>query len=130
MARVLQLIRFTLTRGMAGVSRMGNYSLHLGRVHGIDIAINWSWLIIFVLFTWSLAQFFYPSLYPGWSTTTLWVVAAISSVLLFCSVLIHELSHSFVAQAEGIPVSSIILFVFGGVSNIRREPPTARGEFA
>jgi Zn-dependent protease/CBS domain-containing protein len=103
-------------------------SLHLGKIHGIDIAINWSWLIIFVLFTWSLAEFFYPSLYPGWSTGTLWLVAAVSAMLLFASVLVHELSHSFVAQAEGIPVSSIVLFVFGGVSNIRREPPTPRGE--
>jgi Zn-dependent protease/CBS domain-containing protein len=109
---------------------MGTNSLHLGRIHGIDIAINWSWLIIFVLFTWSLAEFFFPALYPDWSTGTLWLVAAISAVLLFGSVLVHELSHSLVAQAEGIPVSSIILFVFGGVSNIRREPPTPGGELA
>jgi Zn-dependent protease/predicted transcriptional regulator len=109
---------------------MGDHSLHLGRIRGIDIAINWSWLIIFVLFTFSLAEFFYPTVYPDWSPGTRWIVAAISTVLLFVSVMIHELSHSFVAQAEGIPVSSITLFIFGGVSNIRREPPTARGELA
>ncbi len=108
---------------------MSDHSLHIGRVHGIDIAINWSWLIIFVLFTWSLAVYFYPTLYPQWSAETSWIVAAISTVLLFVSVLIHELSHSIVAQSEGIPVSSITLFVFGGVSNIQREPRTARDEF-
>ena len=107
---------------------MSNHSLHVGRIHGIDIAINWSWLIIFVLFTWSLAEFFYPTLYPFWSPGTAWIVAAISTVLLFVSVLLHELAHSFVAQSEGIPVSSITLFVFGGVSNIQREPRTPMGE--
>src|SRR5262249_51846288 len=108
---------------------MGDHSLHVGRIRGIDIAINWSWLIIFVLFTFTLAEFFYPAVYPDWSAGTRWLVAAISTILLFVSVMLHELSHSFVAQAQGIPVSSITLFIFGGVSNIRREPSTARGEF-
>lgn len=108
---------------------MLNSSLKLGRIRGIEIAIHWSWLIIFVLFTWSLAVFFFPPLYPGWSAITYWIVGAISTVLLFISVLLHELSHSLVAESQGIPVSSITLFVFGGVSNIQREPTTARNEF-
>lgn len=108
---------------------MLNHSLHLGRIHGIEIAINWSWLIIFVLLTWSLAVFFFPPLFPFWSVATYWIVGAISSILLFASVLLHELAHSLVAESEGIPVHSITLFVFGGVSNIEREPPTARDEF-
>ncbi len=108
---------------------MLNHSLRLGRIHGIEIAVHWSWLIIFVLFTWSLAVFFFPPLYPGWSVATYWIVGAISTVLLFASVLLHELSHSLVAEAQGIPVSSITLFVFGGVSSIQSEPRTARDEF-
>lgn len=105
------------------------HSIHLGRLHGIDIAINWSWLIIFALLTWSLAVFFFPSVFPFWSPITYWWVAAISTILLFVSVLLHELSHSLVAQAQGIEVTSITLFIFGGVSNIRREPRSARDEF-
>ncbi len=108
---------------------MLNHSLHLGRIRGIEIAVNWSWLIIFVLLTWSLALFFFPEFYPRWSIGTLWIVGAISSLLLFVSVLLHELAHSLVAESEGIPVRSITLFVFGGVSDIEREPPTAKDEF-
>lgn len=108
---------------------MFSHSLNLGKVHGIEIAVNWSWLIIFVLLTWSLAVFFFPSLYPFWSVATYWIAGAVSAVLLFVSVLAHELSHSLVAEAEGIPVKSITLFVFGGVSSIEREPPTAKDEF-
>lgn len=108
---------------------MLNHSLRIGRIHGIEIAVHWSWLIIFVLLTWSLAEFFFPPLYPGWDLATYWVVGAISSLLLFVSVLIHELSHSLVAETQGIPVDSITLFVFGGVSNIEQEPATARSEF-
>jgi Zn-dependent protease/CBS domain-containing protein len=108
---------------------MPNHSVRLGRVFGIEIYVNWSWLIIFVLLTWSLAVFFYPPLYPRWTVATYWIVGAISTVLLFVSVLIHELSHSLVAKAHDIPVRSITLFVFGGVSAIEREPVTARDEF-
>ncbi len=108
---------------------MLNHSLRLGRIHGIEIDVNWSWLIIFILLTWSLAVFFFPQLFPSMSTTTDWVVGAISSLLLFVSVLLHELSHSLVAESEGIPVHSITLFVFGGVSDIEQEPHSPKDEF-
>lgn len=108
---------------------MLDHALSLGRIGGIEIRIHWSWLIIFILLTWSLALFFFPVLFPTIPLTTSWIISAISSVLLFVSVLVHEMSHSLVAKAEGIPVSSITLFVFGGVSNIEREPPTAQDEF-
>jgi Zn-dependent protease/predicted transcriptional regulator len=108
---------------------MTDHAFHLGRIHGVDIYIHWSWLIIFVLFTWTIATAFLPLLYPRWSVGTYWIAGAVSSLILFASVLLHELSHSFVAQSEGIPVSAITLFVFGGVSNIQREPRTARDEF-
>jgi Zn-dependent protease/CBS domain-containing protein len=108
---------------------MLNHSLRLGRIAGIEIAVHWSWIIIFILLTWSLALFFFPPLFPFWSVGTYWIVGAISSLLLFASVLAHELGHSLVAKSEGIPVESITLFVFGGVSSIEREPQTARQEF-
>src|SRR5947209_17925880 len=97
-------------------------SLRLGRIAGIDIYINFSWLIILVFLTWSLATGWFPQLYPGWSTTTYWVAGFISTLLLFVSVLLHELAHSIVARARGLPVKNITLFIFGGVWNLEQEP--------
>jgi Zn-dependent protease len=69
-------------------------SLRIAKIAGIDISINVSWLIILVLLTVSLAAGWFPQLYPGWSTATYWVVGFISALLLFVSVLLHELAHS------------------------------------
>jgi Zn-dependent protease/CBS domain-containing protein len=104
-------------------------SLRLGRIAGIDIYINVSWLIILVFLTWSLATGWFPQLYRGWSTTTYWVVGFISALLLFVSVLLHELAHSIVARARGLPVKNITLFIFGGVSNLEQEPASPGVEF-
>src|SRR5712691_3159113 len=104
-------------------------SLHLVKIAGIDIYIHFSWLIIFVFLTWSLATGWFPQLYPGWSTATYWLVSAVAALLLFVSVLLHELAHSFVARARGLPVRNITLFIFGGVSNIEQEPTSPGVEF-
>jgi Zn-dependent protease/predicted transcriptional regulator len=104
-------------------------SFRIGRIAGIDIDINVSWIIILVLLTVSLATGWFPQLYPGWSTATYWLIAFLSSLLLFVSVLLHELAHSLVARRRGLPVKSITLFIFGGVSNIEREPPSPGIEF-
>jgi len=104
-------------------------SLHLGRIAGIDIYIHFSWLIIFVFLTWSLATGWFHQLYPGWSTATYWLVSAVAALLLFVSVLLHELAHSFVARARGLPVKNITLFIFGGVSNLQQEPTSPGVEF-
>jgi Zn-dependent protease/CBS domain-containing protein len=103
-------------------------SIHLGKIAGIEIDINYTWIIIVVLITWSLATQF-MLVYPGWGAATYWIVGFIAAVLLFVSVLLHELGHSLVARAEGIPVKSITLFIFGGVSNIEREPQSPGKEF-
>lgn len=104
-------------------------SIRIFRIAGIDIYINFSWIIILVFLTFSLATGWFPTLYPGWSSATYWVVSFIASILLFVSVLLHELAHSFVARARGLPVKSIVLFIFGGVSNIEREPGSPGVEF-
>lgn len=106
-----------------------NNSVRLGSVFGIEVGIHYSWLIVFALVTWSLAAGFFPVTFPGWALPTYWIVGVISSILLFVAVLIHELSHSLVAKREGMPVSSITLFIFGGVSNIREEPKDPGKEF-
>jgi Zn-dependent protease/CBS domain-containing protein len=106
-----------------------NNGVHIGRIFGINIQVDWSWVFIFLLVTWSLAAGLFPSWHPEWSTALSWVVALSASLLFFASVLIHELAHSLVAKAKGLPVRRIILFLFGGVSNIEREPPSPKAEF-
>ncbi len=100
----------------------------IGRLFGIDIRVDWSWLIIFALVTYSLG-FMLAELQVDWEPELRWGVAATSSLLFFASVLAHELSHSLVSQAFGNPVDSITLFLFGGVAEIREEPETPLGEF-
>lgn len=104
-------------------------SFRIGKIAGIDIFIHVSWIIIFVLLTWSLATGWFAVLYPGWSTITYWVVSLIAALLLFVAVLVHELAHSLVARTRGLPVKNITLFIFGGVSNIEQEPQTPGVEF-
>jgi Zn-dependent protease/CBS domain-containing protein len=91
----------------------------IGRLFGIDIAIHPSWIIIVALMTFSLAESWFPA--EGWSTATTWTVALAAALLLFVSVLVHELAHSLVARAQGIQVRSITLFLLGGVSTIESE---------
>lgn len=103
--------------------------LRLGSVAGIEVGIHYTWLLAFALITWSLAAGFFPNDYPDWSTTTYWLAGAISAVMLFVSVFIHEMSHSLVARKRGMPVNSIVLFIFGGASQIEEEPENAKDEF-
>jgi len=104
-------------------------SLRIGKIFGIDIYIHISWVIIIVLLTWSLAVGWFPVLYHGFSAITYWVLGFIAAVLLFVSVLLHELAHSVVARARGLPVKNITLYIFGGVSNIEKEPGSPGVEF-
>jgi Zn-dependent protease/predicted transcriptional regulator len=102
--------------------------MRLGRLFGIQIAIDYSWLFIVVLMTWSLTALF-ATWHPNWTGATALATALVAALLFFVSVLLHELAHSLVARRFGVPVSSITLFLFGGVSNIEREPPSAKAEF-
>jgi Zn-dependent protease/CBS domain-containing protein len=104
-------------------------SLKIGRIAGIQVGLHYTWLFIFALVTWSLAQGFFPASYRGWTQATYWLVGAVSALALFASVLVHELSHSFVARARGIEVDSITLFIFGGVSNLKAESQAPKDEF-
>jgi len=101
----------------------------LTEILGIEIWVDFSWLVIFALVTWSLAGGFFPREYPGLSSMTYWIMGAFSAVLLFICVLLHELSHSYVAQRSGISVPRITLFIFGGVAQIADDPKNAKTEF-
>ena len=100
----------------------------IGRVFGIEVDIDWSWLFIFLLIVWNLGTVF-DQFHPTWQTGVVWGAAIAAALLFFVSVLLHEFAHSLVAQSQGIPVRSITLFLFGGVSDIQREPPSPRAEF-
>lgn len=96
----------------------------IGEVAGITIEINYTWLIIFGLFFVSLSTSWFPEAHPEVSTQWHWVAGLAATLLLFGSVLAHELSHSIVARGEGLGVSRITLFVFGGVAQMENEPET------
>src|SRR5690348_243241 len=101
---------------------MPTNAVRIGRIAGIEIRVHPSWLIVFVLVTWSLATAYFPEQDPAFTTAENWGLAAISALLLFGAVLLHELSHSVVAKQRGLGVDSITLFVFGGVSSLAGEP--------
>src|SRR5574339_513558 len=101
--------------------------IRLGRVAGIEIHVNWSWLLIFALVSWSLSLTF-GQVHHGWSMNLRWGMAMLAAILFFFSVLAHELAHSLVALARGVPVANITLFMFGGVSNMQREPSSPAEE--
>jgi Zn-dependent protease/predicted transcriptional regulator len=103
-------------------------SLRVGRIFGVDIHIDWSWLFIFFLISWNLATAF-TLVQPEWGALQTWIVAIVAALLFFVSVLLHELAHSLVAIAQGVPVRSITLFLFGGIGNVQREPTTPLAEF-
>jgi Zn-dependent protease len=105
-------------------------SFKIARVVGIEIEVHYTWLFALALITWSLAQGFFPTAFPTFDPITDWVLGFVSALLLFASVLIHELSHSFVAMKRGLVVSGITLFIFGGVSRIAGEPRGPKDEFA
>lgn len=101
----------------------------IAKIFGIDINIDSSWLIIFVLITWTLADSYFPVQYPGWDSWLHWTVGVVTSLLFFASILAHELAHSLVAIGQGEKVRSITLFIFGGVAQITKEPDRAIKEF-
>jgi Zn-dependent protease/CBS domain-containing protein len=104
-------------------------SYRILRVFGIDILVHWSWLAIFALLTWWLSQGFFKDQYEDWTARERWLAAAVSALAFFSSILLHELAHSLVAKREGLPVKSITLFIFGGVSALGGEPATPGQEF-
>jgi Zn-dependent protease/predicted transcriptional regulator len=108
---------------------MGGGALRLGKIFGIEIGIHFTWLIAFALISWSLAQGFFPAISPGNTVGVYWALGILAAMSLFASVLLHELAHSLVARAHKLNVSSITLFIFGGVSNLQEEPQSARTEF-
>ena len=96
-------------------------TFNLGRLFGIQFRLHFSWFIIFILVTVFLV-------YPSYDRWLYWVTGIITSLLFFASVVAHELAHSLVGRANGIPIVSITLFIFGGVAQMAREAPRSGAE--
>lgn len=104
-------------------------SYRLGSVWGIPIGLHWSLLLVFALLVWSLGGGYFPAEYPDLAPTTAYLLAALTGILFFASIVLHELGHAWVALREGVPVRGITLFIFGGVAEIAAAPKTAGAEF-
>ena len=97
-------------------------SANTGKILGIPIRIHWTLWLVFLLIAWSLADGYPPAVYPAFSAATDWAIGIVSAILLFVSVLLNELSHSYIAKKNGLPITRITLFFFGGVSEMGEEP--------
>ena len=102
--------------------------IRLGRIFGVEIGLHYSWFIIALLITFSVANQFQLN-NPRWSDSLRWGLAIVTAVLFFVSIVVHELSHALVAKARGLPVRAITLFALGGVAQIEKEAADAKTEF-
>src|SRR5574337_557570 len=107
---------------------MTRHNIPLGRILGISIGVDYSWFVVFALLTWMLAGSYYPAEFKDWPLPLYWFMGAVTTIIFFVSVLLHELGHSVVALRYNIPVRSITLFLFGGVAQIGGDPPSAIAE--
>jgi Zn-dependent protease/CBS domain-containing protein len=106
-----------------------NPSFEIGRIAGIRIGVNWSWLVVFALIAWSLAVAVFPARTPGLSDGTYLAMALAAAVVFFASLLAHELGHAVQARREGMEIEGITLWLFGGVARFKGMFPSAGAEF-
>jgi Zn-dependent protease/CBS domain-containing protein len=106
-----------------------NPTIQLGRIAGIRIGLNWSWLVVFALIVWSLAAAVFPSQNPGFSDSEYIALAVAAALLFFASLLLHELGHALQARREGMEIEGINLWLFGGVAQFKGWFPGAGAEF-
>jgi Zn-dependent protease len=104
-------------------------SIPLFRLAGFQVGVDWSWLILAVLITWTLSVGVFPSYYPDLTPGLYWSMGAIAALGLFASIVLHELAHSLVARRYDVPIRGITLFIFGGVAQMEREPDRPGVEF-
>lgn len=103
--------------------------IRVARFFGFEIRLDLSWFVVFLLVLWTFAEAEFPRISPGQSGGVYAVMAAVGALLFFGSVLLHELAHSAMARARGIPVEGITLFIFGGMARIRSDAENPKDEF-
>lgn len=104
-------------------------SLQIFTIKKIPIKLHFTLIIVFFLISWTLATGFMPHYYPNLTTSQYWMMGIIGAMILFVSILLHELSHSLLSIRYGIHVNQIILFIFGGISDIKDETKEFKKEF-
>jgi Zn-dependent protease/predicted transcriptional regulator len=104
-------------------------TVSVGRIAGVTVGLNWSWLIIFILIVWSLARSYFPSRYPFMSGGAYFWMGVAAAILFFGSLLLHELGHALQARREGVQIDGITLWLFGGVARFKGMFPTPGAEF-
>jgi len=108
---------------------MFTYSIPLFKLFGFQVKVDWSWLIIFVLVTWSLAGSGFPMFYEDLAESTYLWMGLTGALGLFLSIILHEFGHALAARNYGVEMRGITLFIFGGVAEMKDEPPSAKAEF-
>ncbi len=103
-------------------------SIKIATILGIPIKVHFSWLVIFGLISWSLSTFYFPTATPELPTIWYWITGVIASLMLFLSVVIHELAHSYIALKYKLSIINITLFIFGGVAQMKGEPSHPNAE--
>lgn len=101
----------------------------LGRIAGVKVGVNWSWLVVFALITWTLAEGVFPSTNPGLGTGAYTAMAVAAALVFFLSLLLHELGHALQARREQVEIDGITLWLFGGVARFKGDMPSAGAEF-
>ncbi len=97
-------------------------------IFGFQVWLDWTWLFLAVLITWTLAGGYFPHVYKDLATMTYWWMGIAGALGLFVSIVFHEMSHSIIARKHGIPMKGITLFVFGGVAEMTEEPKDPKSE--
>ena len=106
-----------------------NSTITIGRIAGVKIGLNWSWVIVFALIAWSLEAAVFPDQNPGLSKAAYLGMGIVAAFLFFGALLLHELGHAVQARREGVEIEGITLWLFGGVAVFKGEFPSAGAEF-
>lgn len=104
-------------------------SIQLFKLFGFSVKVDASWLIIAALVTWSLASGVFPMYYEELAPATYIWMGLAGAIGLFASIVLHELAHSLAARRFGVEMRGITLFIFGGVAEMKDEPPSPLAEF-
>ncbi len=109
---------------------MQRQGLTIANYKNIRVGLDYSWFIIFFLVVYMLAVYYFPENYEGVSVWESWILSLLAALLFFLSILLHEFGHALVARQRGVEISEIVLFIFGGLAKMKKEPERARDEFA
>jgi Zn-dependent protease/predicted transcriptional regulator len=103
-------------------------SFRLGRIAGIEVGVHWTVAFIVAIVAWSLSGTVLPETAPGYSTWAYWLAGIVAGICFGLAILAHELAHALVAERDGVAVESIVLWLFGGLAQLRTKTRTAQSE--